>query len=199
MRAAYKDGEGLKIDGRRILVDVERGRTVKNWRPRRFGGGLGTVRLHSGKKAPARQGSMDARLGPSSSDRYSSGQPASDRYSDRPNGDRFGPPSTSSDRYPPANRYPSSSADRYDRYPKPPSSYSTSSYSRDGGYSRDGPRDSRDYKRPSIDRQDSYRSSSSRDVPRDGRVGRDVEEGEFVQEKRKRSATPDDARKRSRY
>ena len=29
--------DGKKIDGRRIVVDVERGRTVKSWRPRRLG------------------------------------------------------------------------------------------------------------------------------------------------------------------
>jgi U1 small nuclear ribonucleoprotein len=28
MKAAYKDAAGMRIDGRRILVDVERGRTV---------------------------------------------------------------------------------------------------------------------------------------------------------------------------
>lgn len=39
--AAYKDAEGIKILGRRILVDVERGRTVKDWKPMRLGGGLG--------------------------------------------------------------------------------------------------------------------------------------------------------------
>ncbi|CAO3700449.1 unnamed protein product [Rhizopus stolonifer] len=41
MRVAYKDSDGIKILGRRILVDVERARTVKGWRPRRLGGGLG--------------------------------------------------------------------------------------------------------------------------------------------------------------
>merc|ERR1739838_961637 len=35
---------GRKIDGKRVLVDVERGRTVKGWRPRRLGGGLGNSR-----------------------------------------------------------------------------------------------------------------------------------------------------------
>ncbi|KAJ4891046.1 U1 small nuclear ribonucleoprotein 70 kDa [Raphanus sativus] len=45
MKAAYKQGDGKKIDGRRVLVDVERGRTVPNWRPRRLGGGLGTSRV----------------------------------------------------------------------------------------------------------------------------------------------------------
>lgn len=37
MRSAYKQGDGKKVDGRRVLVDVERGRTVRNWNPRRLG------------------------------------------------------------------------------------------------------------------------------------------------------------------
>ncbi|ORY32525.1 hypothetical protein BCR39DRAFT_448211, partial [Naematelia encephala] len=41
MKAAYKDAEGIPIHHKRILVDVERGRTVKGWRPRKLGGGLG--------------------------------------------------------------------------------------------------------------------------------------------------------------
>ncbi|KAH7520051.1 hypothetical protein FEM48_Zijuj08G0102800 [Ziziphus jujuba var. spinosa] len=45
MKAAYKQADGKKIEGRRVLVDVERGRTVPNWRPRRLGGGLGTTRV----------------------------------------------------------------------------------------------------------------------------------------------------------
>ncbi|KAF3565662.1 hypothetical protein DY000_02011780 [Brassica cretica] len=51
MKAAYKQGDGKKIDGRRVLVDVERGRTVPNWRPRRLGGGLGTTRVTGEKIA----------------------------------------------------------------------------------------------------------------------------------------------------
>ncbi|OTF72673.1 U1 small nuclear ribonucleoprotein 70 kDa-like protein, partial [Euroglyphus maynei] len=39
MHSAYKHA-----DGRRVLVDVERGRTVKGWLPRRLGGGLGDSR-----------------------------------------------------------------------------------------------------------------------------------------------------------
>ena len=35
--AAYKHGDGKKIDGKRVVVDVERGRTVKSWKPRRLG------------------------------------------------------------------------------------------------------------------------------------------------------------------
>ncbi|CAF0996570.1 unnamed protein product [Rotaria magnacalcarata] len=44
MHAAYKRANERKIDGRRVVVDVERGRTVKGWRPRRLGGGLGATR-----------------------------------------------------------------------------------------------------------------------------------------------------------
>lgn len=35
--AAYKHADGKKIDGKRVLVDVERARTVKGWLPRRLG------------------------------------------------------------------------------------------------------------------------------------------------------------------
>lgn len=41
LSAAYKEADGLYILGKRILVDVERGRTVRGWKPRRLGGGLG--------------------------------------------------------------------------------------------------------------------------------------------------------------
>lgn len=41
LSAAYKESDGLHIMGKRILVDVERGRTVRGWKPRRLGGGLG--------------------------------------------------------------------------------------------------------------------------------------------------------------
>ncbi|ODQ54377.1 RNA-binding domain-containing protein, partial [Saitoella complicata NRRL Y-17804] len=41
MKTAYKECDGLRIRDRRVVVDVERGRTVKGWKPRRLGGGLG--------------------------------------------------------------------------------------------------------------------------------------------------------------
>lgn len=53
MRAAYKDAEGIKIHGRRLMVDVERGRTVKDWKPMRLGGGLGG--LTRKKKEPVQE------------------------------------------------------------------------------------------------------------------------------------------------
>lgn len=44
LKAAYKHADGKKIDGRRVVVDVERGRTVRDWQPRKFGGGIGETR-----------------------------------------------------------------------------------------------------------------------------------------------------------
>lgn len=47
----------MKIEGKRVLVDIERGRTVNTFRPRRLGGGLGTTRLgpkHLNQKYPGR-------------------------------------------------------------------------------------------------------------------------------------------------
>ncbi|CAI9722330.1 small nuclear ribonucleoprotein 70 kDa-like [Octopus vulgaris] len=73
MHSAYKHADGRKIDGRRVLVDVERGRTVKGWRPRRLGGGLGGTRKggpeentrFSGRDEfnPGRDGYRDERTG----------------------------------------------------------------------------------------------------------------------------------------
>ncbi|KAI8902492.1 hypothetical protein BC833DRAFT_616611 [Globomyces pollinis-pini] len=44
MKAAYKEADGIKLNNRRMLVDVERGRTVKGWKPKKLGGGLGKKR-----------------------------------------------------------------------------------------------------------------------------------------------------------
>jgi U1 small nuclear ribonucleoprotein 70kDa len=41
---AYKHADGKRIDGKRVLVDFERGRTTKGWKPRRLGGGRGNTR-----------------------------------------------------------------------------------------------------------------------------------------------------------
>jgi len=45
MKRAYRAADGMKIEGRDIVVDVERGHTVPTWLPRRLGGGLGGTRL----------------------------------------------------------------------------------------------------------------------------------------------------------
>ncbi|KAM6957365.1 U1 small nuclear ribonucleoprotein 70 kDa [Aplochiton taeniatus] len=72
MHSSYKHADGKKIDGRRVLVDVERGRTVKGWHPRRLGGGLGGTR----------RGGADVNI-------KHSGRDDASRYDDRPiGGDR---------------------------------------------------------------------------------------------------------------
>ncbi|KPP63177.1 hypothetical protein Z043_118585, partial [Scleropages formosus] len=72
MHSAYKHADGKKIDGRRVLVDVERGRTVKGWHPRRLGGGLGGTR----------RGGADVNI-------KHSGRDDTSRYDERPiGGDR---------------------------------------------------------------------------------------------------------------
>ncbi|XP_064178177.1 U1 small nuclear ribonucleoprotein 70 kDa-like [Anguilla rostrata] len=72
MHSAYKHADGKKIDGRRVLVDVERGRTVKGWQPRRLGGGLGGTR----------RGGADVNI-------KHSGRDDTSRYDERPiGGDR---------------------------------------------------------------------------------------------------------------
>lgn len=38
MEEAYRQANGMKLDGRRLVVDVERGRTVKGWFPNRLDG-----------------------------------------------------------------------------------------------------------------------------------------------------------------
>lgn len=55
LKNAYKQGDGKKIDGRRIMVDVERGRTVEGWLPRRLGGGRGPGRQGKPSKKKKKQ------------------------------------------------------------------------------------------------------------------------------------------------
>merc|ERR1719427_481503 len=77
MHSAYKHADGKKIDGRRVLVDVERGRTVKGWLPRRLGGGLGGTRRggadvnvrHSGRDDTRRERDGERRRRSRSRDR----------------------------------------------------------------------------------------------------------------------------------
>lgn len=55
LKNAYKQGDGKKIDARRVMVDVERGRTVEGWLPRRLGGGRGPGRLGKPTKKKKRK------------------------------------------------------------------------------------------------------------------------------------------------
>ncbi|KRY85433.1 U1 small nuclear ribonucleoprotein 70 kDa [Trichinella pseudospiralis] len=70
MHAAYKHADGKKIDKRRVLVDVERGRTVKNWLPRRLGGGLGNTRRDRPPAGSILHDDDDRMMYSSSGDRY---------------------------------------------------------------------------------------------------------------------------------
>jgi len=42
-KSAFRQADGKKVDARRVIVDAERGRTCKFWRPRRLGGGRGGI------------------------------------------------------------------------------------------------------------------------------------------------------------
>jgi len=59
MKRAYRAADGIKIEGREIVVDVERGHTVPSWLPRRLGGGLGGTRLGGKDKNMKRPGRFD--------------------------------------------------------------------------------------------------------------------------------------------
>lgn len=64
---AVRKSEGKRIDGRKILCDVERGRTVKNWRPMRLGGGMGGGRVAQKSKKQLEEEQMRAATVSSSS------------------------------------------------------------------------------------------------------------------------------------
>lgn len=59
MKRAYRAADGMKIEGRQIVVDVERGHTVPTWLPRRLGGGLGGTRLGGKEINVTRPGRFD--------------------------------------------------------------------------------------------------------------------------------------------
>ncbi|XP_035672102.1 U1 small nuclear ribonucleoprotein 70 kDa-like isoform X2 [Branchiostoma floridae] len=96
MHSAYKHADGKKIDGRRVLVDVERGRTVKGWRPRRLGGGLGGTRKggpevnvkHSGREDPTREHIRERGERPERPERRRSRERSRDRGERRRSRDR---------------------------------------------------------------------------------------------------------------
>ena len=83
MHAAYKHADGKKIDGRRVLVDVERGRTVKGWRPRRLGGGLGGTRKGGPDENTRFSGRDDFREGREGRERGRDESPRRDAERDR--------------------------------------------------------------------------------------------------------------------
>lgn len=57
MKRAFRAADGMRIEGRPIVVDVERGHTVPTFLPRRLGGGLGGTRIggkNENQKTPGR-------------------------------------------------------------------------------------------------------------------------------------------------
>eukprot|EP01033_Poteriospumella_lacustris_P004879 gene4879-3493_t len=92
--AAVRKSEGKRIEGRRIVCDVERGRTVKNWRPMRFGGGVGGRPAKKSKKTLDEEALKAATVSAgattaASSDDHRGGGDRGDR-GDRGGGDRGG-------------------------------------------------------------------------------------------------------------
>ena len=85
MKDAYRLADGIKIDGRHILVDVERGRTVPGWYPRRLGGGRGPGRVGFDSKKQRKVATRkhdDMKRGPVQRDSYkrSRSPPRSNHY-----------------------------------------------------------------------------------------------------------------------
>jgi U1 small nuclear ribonucleoprotein len=86
MKDAYKDADGMRIHDKRVCVDIERGRTVSDWKPMRLGGGLGGQgRLPRAKKnAKGKLGMRDRdRDRPFGGDRNPRGSYGGDRNRDR--------------------------------------------------------------------------------------------------------------------
>ena len=93
-KVAVRQGNGMKIAGMRIVVDVERGRTVDKWLPRRLGGGVGNSRPAKPKSVnPGAAAATGARFGDAgyrgSNSRDGAGPPPSynssgGRYAERP-------------------------------------------------------------------------------------------------------------------
>lgn len=59
MKRAYRAADGMRIEGREVVADVERGHTVPDWLPRRLGGGLGGTRLGGPAANVTRPGRFD--------------------------------------------------------------------------------------------------------------------------------------------
>jgi U1 small nuclear ribonucleoprotein len=152
MKKAYRAADGIRLEGKHIVVDVERGHTVPNWLPRRLGGGLGGTRLggddvnvnRPGRYDPSKPSPVPSMGGPPmdgppsgyhSHSGYNGPPPSQMRepmygrdggrggYGGPPPRDRYGGP-------PPPGYYD-------DRGPPPPGYYDDRGPSRGGGYGRD--------------------------------------------------------------
>ncbi|GBG78818.1 hypothetical protein CBR_g28042 [Chara braunii] len=197
MKTAYKQADGRKIDNRRVLVDVERGRTVANWRPRRLGGGLGSTRVggdevnqrHTGREPPLITARDDDR--PRDHDR---GGFDRDRKFEGRGGDRERPGRRDYDRDYDRDRDDHSTRDRErDRH----RDYHRERERDRGDYDRE-PREGRERERD-YDREGGGREGRDRDS-RDVRESREREgrEGRDRDRDRRRSRSADRERERER-
>lgn len=59
MKRAYRNADAMRVEGRHIVVDVERGHTVPSWLPRRLNYGLGGTRLGAKHQNVNRPGRFD--------------------------------------------------------------------------------------------------------------------------------------------
>lgn len=59
MKRAYRAMDGVRMEGRDMVVDVERGHTVPDFLPRRLGGGLGGTRIGRNVMNVTRPGRFD--------------------------------------------------------------------------------------------------------------------------------------------
>lgn len=137
LKSAFKNADAKKIEGRRIVVDVERGRTVRDWKPRRLGGGIGDTR----------KGGEDVNV------KYSGRDPISS----------YGRSSDYSQNYSSSSRRTSTGGDSNNRYGGSSNSSRSDRYgsSRGSGEHRGDYRSSSRKRSRSRDRGNSYSSSSS--------------------------------------
>jgi len=134
MKRAYRAADGMRIEGREILVDVERGHTVPDWLPRRLGGGLGGTRLGG----PAVNVTRPGRFDPS-----------------RPEASRppmHQPPMMAPPHYHHGGGGPPPPPREFDRYGGPPPALPPRDYDRYGGGGGPPPPPPRDYDRRHHDR-----------------------------------------------
>ncbi|XP_056608915.1 U1 small nuclear ribonucleoprotein 70 kDa [Triplophysa dalaica] len=176
MHSAYKHADGKKIDGRRVLVDVERGRTVKGWNPRRLGGGLGGTRRggadvnikHSGRDDTSR---YDDRPIGSDRDRERTDRRERSRDRDKERGERRRTRSRE-------RRRRTRSRERERAVVVPAEETVGSSRRRDRERERGAPGDSRERSRDRDRERDRKRRSRSRDKKRDRERGKGADGGE---------------------
>ncbi len=183
MKRAYRTADGMRLEGRNIVVDVERGHTVPNWLPRRLGGGLGGTRLGgkdknivmAGRFDPSKQQSMPPPLpppphhgmmgppgGPMPPPGYGGGGRGGYDRGPPPPGYNRGPPPPGYGRYddrgPPPPGYGGGGGGRYnDRGPPPPGYHQRGRYGGGGGGGyNDYPNDRKRRRSPSPPRRGRY-------------------------------------------